>query len=150
MNGIYIVDKESFNAFPHLYQWTAIMKYAGKTFRLNVHFERNADSICIFELTDNGWVNIADRLCLEFDRKFDYNPYDNTREVQIYTRKVIEMAMLNFILKVFSKDSCVDESCIKDHIKEILENEHKPKEAKDSRIIKFVYSNMNVDDLDGF
>ena len=130
--NIYNIEKEVHgNKF---YWWNAILKYAGKTFRLIVFFRRKGESIHIHELTDNGWVYIADDFYLNFDRKFDINLYDNTDEVMTYTRKVIEKAMLNFITDVFGNDACVDTSDIKSHVKELSEKEDKPKEARDEHI----------------
>ena len=129
-----IYNTETERIGKYWYRWNAIMKYAGETIRLTVCFGSNGNFIRISMLTDNGWVVVSDEWCLNFDRVFDINPYNNTRDVMVYTRKVIEKAMLNFITDVFGNDACVDTSDIKSHVKELSEKEDKPKEARDEHI----------------
>lgn len=132
-----IYNTETERIGKYWYRWNAIMKYAGETIRLTVCFGSNGNFIRISMLTDNGWVVVSDEWCLNFDRVFDINPYNNTRDVMVYTRKVIEKAMLNFITDVFGRDAWIDSFCIKDHVKEMSDNEVKPKEARDTHIENF-------------
>lgn len=126
-----IYNAESEVCGNRFYKWNAIMKYAGETIRLTVCFGECGDFVRISKMTENGWVVVADDWCLNFDRAFEHNPYKNTNEVMVYTRKIFEKAMLNFIVDFFGKEAWVDNFVIKDHIKEDIDTMNKPKEANE-------------------